>query len=58
MILDVILNLTDLPGMKLHSTQLSLDAECYQEDVLNFIAAFHKWMLLIQENPFQLAKWK
>lgn len=46
----------DLPGIKLHSSQLSLDAECYQEDVLNFTAAFHKWMLLIQENPFQPAK--
>ena len=46
----------DLPGIKLHSSQLSLDAEYCQEDVLNFIAAFHKWMLLIQENPFQPAK--
>lgn len=45
-----------LPGIKLHSQQFSLDTENYHEDVLNFIAAFHKWMLLIHENPLQPAK--
>lgn len=32
----------DLTGIKLHSQQLSLDAEYYHEDLLNFIAAFKK----------------
>lgn len=45
-----------LPGVKLHSQQFSLGSEDYHEDVLNFIAAFHKWMLLIHENPLQPAK--